>query len=320
MPETDRSPARCGDCLRRRWLQCDGDFLSRTSSDERAFKLIGVEASRSMASIRASHSASLTAWAALASCMATAPICCRMPGWSGHRDPFRLRPGLDYPGRRAGTFAWLKDSGRAEYVTITDDEALQAFPRPVPLRRHHSRHSNPAHALAYAAKLAAKPGCQGQESCWSISPDEATRICTPSREKSGIQILNHVTASRQTFTAVCAAEGRKALIPFITAGDPEPAVDPAADAGAGRPAGCRHHRDSGCRFPDPMADGPDDPARLRACAGQGHDTAQGAGAWCVNSAPKDAATVPVVLMGYANPVEAYGRRGIRARDAASRWR
>src|SRR5690606_40931168 len=34
--------------------------------------------------------------------------------------------GLDYPGV-GPEHAWLKDSGRAEYVGVTDDEALQAF-------------------------------------------------------------------------------------------------------------------------------------------------------------------------------------------------
>ena len=34
--------------------------------------------------------------------------------------------GLDYPGV-GPEHAWLKDSGRAQYVTITDDEALKAF-------------------------------------------------------------------------------------------------------------------------------------------------------------------------------------------------
>ncbi|MDO8933877.1 MAG: pyridoxal-phosphate dependent enzyme, partial [Rhodocyclaceae bacterium] len=60
--------------------------------------------------------------------------------------------GLDYPGV-GPEHAWLKDSGRAEYVTITDDEALQAF--------HDLCHFEgiiPAlessHAIAYAAKLA----------------------------------------------------------------------------------------------------------------------------------------------------------------------
>ncbi|WP_317202838.1 tryptophan synthase subunit beta [Janthinobacterium sp.] len=61
--------------------------------------------------------------------------------------------GLDYPGV-GPEHAWLKDSGRAQYVSITDDEALQAF--------HDCCHIEgiiPAlessHALAYAAKLAA---------------------------------------------------------------------------------------------------------------------------------------------------------------------
>ncbi|OHC62174.1 MAG: tryptophan synthase subunit beta [Rhodocyclales bacterium GWA2_65_20] len=60
--------------------------------------------------------------------------------------------GLDYPGV-GPEHAWLKDSGRAEYVTITDAEALQAF--------HDLCHFEgiipaleSAHALAYAAKLA----------------------------------------------------------------------------------------------------------------------------------------------------------------------
>jgi tryptophan synthase beta chain len=60
--------------------------------------------------------------------------------------------GLDYPGV-GPEHAWLKDAGRAEYVTIDDDEALAAF--------HDCCHLEgiiPAlescHALAYAAKLA----------------------------------------------------------------------------------------------------------------------------------------------------------------------
>ncbi|WP_445233298.1 tryptophan synthase subunit beta [Duganella rhizosphaerae] len=61
--------------------------------------------------------------------------------------------GLDYPGV-GPEHAYLKDIGRAEYVSITDEEALQAF--------HDCCHIEgiiPAlessHALAYAAKLAA---------------------------------------------------------------------------------------------------------------------------------------------------------------------
>jgi tryptophan synthase beta chain len=60
--------------------------------------------------------------------------------------------GLDYPGV-GPEHAWLKDSGRASYVSVTDDEALKYF--------HHCCRIEgiiPAletsHALAYAAKLA----------------------------------------------------------------------------------------------------------------------------------------------------------------------
>ena len=68
------------------------------------------------------------------------------------RETHSVSAGLDYPGV-GPEHAWLKDSGRAEYVTIDDDEALAAF--------HDCCHLEgiiPAlescHALAYAAKLA----------------------------------------------------------------------------------------------------------------------------------------------------------------------
>jgi len=37
-----------------------------------------------------------------------------------------ISAGLDYPGV-GPEHAWLKDTGRAEYVAVTDDEALEAF-------------------------------------------------------------------------------------------------------------------------------------------------------------------------------------------------
>src|SRR5512140_1419337 len=60
--------------------------------------------------------------------------------------------GLDYPGV-GPEHAWLKDSGRAEYVSITDDEALQAFHR---LCRTEGiiPALESSHAVAYAMKLA----------------------------------------------------------------------------------------------------------------------------------------------------------------------
>jgi len=60
--------------------------------------------------------------------------------------------GLDYPGV-GPEHAWLKDCGRAEYVAITDDEALKAFHDLCRLEGILPALES-AHALAYAAKLA----------------------------------------------------------------------------------------------------------------------------------------------------------------------
>ena len=64
-----------------------------------------------------------------------------------------ISAGLDYPGV-GPEHAWLKDSGRAEYVSITDDEAITAFHECCRIEGIIPALES-AHALAYAAKLAA---------------------------------------------------------------------------------------------------------------------------------------------------------------------
>ncbi|MDI6750456.1 MAG: tryptophan synthase subunit beta [Pseudomonadota bacterium] len=63
-----------------------------------------------------------------------------------------ISAGLDYPGV-GPEHAWLKDSGRAEYVTVTDEEALAAFHD---LCRYEGiiPALESSHALAYAARTA----------------------------------------------------------------------------------------------------------------------------------------------------------------------
>jgi len=61
--------------------------------------------------------------------------------------------GLDYPGV-GPEHAWLKDSGRAQYVSITDDEALAAFNTCCRIEGIIPALES-SHALAHAAKLAA---------------------------------------------------------------------------------------------------------------------------------------------------------------------
>ncbi len=98
------------------------------------------------------------------------------------------------------------------------------------------------------------------------------------------------------------AQGRKALIPFVTAGDPHPTatVDlllAMAEAGA-------DVIELGVPFSDPMADGP-----VIQRAGE-RALKQGIGLRKVLAYVREFrarnATTPLVLMGYANPVERYG--------------
>jgi tryptophan synthase beta chain len=61
--------------------------------------------------------------------------------------------GLDYPGV-GPEHAWLKDSGRAEYVAVTDAEALGAFHQLTRLEGILPALES-SHAVAYGLKLAA---------------------------------------------------------------------------------------------------------------------------------------------------------------------
>jgi tryptophan synthase beta chain len=63
-----------------------------------------------------------------------------------------ISAGLDYPGV-GPEHSWLKDHGRAEYVSITDDDALQAFHTCCRLEGIIPALES-SHALAYAAQLA----------------------------------------------------------------------------------------------------------------------------------------------------------------------
>ncbi len=65
-----------------------------------------------------------------------------------------ISAGLDYPGV-GPEHSWLKDSGRAKYVAINDDEALQAFHDLTKIEGIMPALES-SHALAYTKKLAPK--------------------------------------------------------------------------------------------------------------------------------------------------------------------
>ena len=97
-------------------------------------------------------------------------------------------------------------------------------------------------------------------------------------------------------------QGRKALIPYICAGDPLPeaTVDvmlAMAQAGA-------DIIELGVPFSDPMADGPVIQKASERALAKGIGMAQVLG--FVRGFRAANATTPVVLMGYANPIERYG--------------
>jgi len=101
------------------------------------------------------------------------------------------------------------------------------------------------------------------------------------------------------------AQGRKALIPYITAGDPHPRHTVALMHALVR--GGADVIELGVPFSDPMADGP---VIQLACE---RALAHGTGLWdildMVAEFRRENAHTPVVLMGYLNPIEA---RGVQA--------
>ncbi len=108
------------------------------------------------------------------------------------------------------------------------------------------------------------------------------------------------------------AQGRKALIPFITAGDPEPGQTlPLMQALV---AGGADIIELGVPFSDPMADGPTIQRASERALAYGISLRIVLG--MVREFRKHDADTPVVLMGYANPIEAYGAEAF-ARDAAA---
>ena len=98
-----------------------------------------------------------------------APLCAGKPGvLHGNRtylvedengqiiETHSISAGLDYPGV-GPEHAWLKDIGRAKYVAINDDEALQAFHDLTKIEGIIPALES-SHALAYAKKLAPTMG------------------------------------------------------------------------------------------------------------------------------------------------------------------
>ena len=106
---------------------------------------------------------------------------------------------------------------------------------------------------------------------------------------------------QNTFQAL-ATQGRKALIPFVTAGDPDPGMTVAMMHALVK--GGANIIELGVPFSDPMADGPTIQRASERALAKGVSLRQ------VMASVAEFRTsnqeTPVVLMGYANPIEAMG--------------
>ena len=118
-----------------------------------------------------------------------------------------------------------------------------------------------------------------------------------------------------TFDAL-RARGRKALIPYVTAGDPY--ADATPDIMRALAAAGADLIELGVPFSDPMADGPVIQRAAERALAKGIGMAEVLDN--VRAFRRADAATPVVLMGYANPFERYDQRhgeGALVRDAAA---
>ena len=153
---------------------------------------------------------------------------------------YSISAGLDYPGI-GPEHAYLHDTGRAAYVPVKDEEAVEAF-------EYLARTEGiicaieSAHAVAYAKKIAK-----------NYDKDDSIIICLSGRGDKDVAAIARYRGFRSMSNIKKAFENKKAFIAFLTAGDPTPEctvryVLKMAEAGADL-------IEIGIPFSDPTAEG-----------------------------------------------------------------
>jgi tryptophan synthase alpha chain len=126
--------------------------------------------------------------------------------------------------------------------------------------------------------------------------------------------MSRIAATRISATfARLNKQGRKALIPFITAGDPDP--DSCVPLMHALVAGGADILEMGVPFSDPMADGPVIQRSSERALKHGVSLRDVIG-WVAEFRKTNAET-PVVLFGYANPIESMGIESFAAAAKAA---
>ncbi|MCB9506337.1 MAG: tryptophan synthase subunit beta [Myxococcales bacterium] len=248
------------------------------------------------------------------------------------QEAHSISAGLDYPGV-GPEHSWLRDTGRARYVSVTDDEALDAFEW---LCRHEGilPALESSHAIAHVLRMAPAPGQvivanlsgRGDKDVEHAtralaaraprhSPGHATAVGGPvaAAPRRGPQDLpvggasavvsaEHDPGRLDAALSDLRREGRSAFVPFLVVGDPSPDVtvdlaDALVEAGA-------DVLEFGFPFSDPPADGPViQAADVRALdAGM---TTDGCFATMARVRARHP-SVPIALLIYANLIEQRG--------------
>ena len=118
--------------------------------DDPSVRIIGVEAGGKGVDARMQHCASLTG--GRPGVLHGNRTYLLQDGEGQILEGYSISAGLDYPGI-GPEHAWLKEQGRAEYVSVTDDEALAAFQTLCRLEGIIPA-LEPSHALAHVIKIA----------------------------------------------------------------------------------------------------------------------------------------------------------------------
>ena len=174
------------------------------------------------------HAASLTLRRARRAARLATATCCRTTT-ARSCETHSISAGLDYPGVGPSTRT-CKDSGRAAYVSVTDDEALDGVPARSRAPRASCRRSRPRTRSAGSLRAAAR---RRARACSSASPAAATRTsrrCGPRSARP--ERVRDLESERSARRGGRRRPGR--FVPYVTGGLPGRGRRAAARARGGR--------------------------------------------------------------------------------------
>ena len=167
------------------------------------------------------------------------------------REAHSISAGLDYPGV-GPEHAFLKETARARYVSVTDDEALHAFQTLCRLEGIIPALES-SHALAWAMQEAGRRPKAGPARGQPLGPRrQGPRHRRPAfaGSEGGTRVMNRIDATFEQLTG----KNEKALVGFVTAGDPD--LGQSLTLVSAMCAAGLDVLELGVPFSDPTADGP----------------------------------------------------------------